>query len=497
MRNFVLMGLILAIVLTMTTASFSQTSSYKNGLGIKALVIDYSSPLSDKFFDKDHNTMGIEYRYSRFLNNSFNLAFPARLGYVEYPTNDSTFADRSMFASLGLNLIYKFNNGYLLKEESWFAPYVFVGGGAEYLDQVRVGDNIDFQLPFGLGFNFRLSDHVRVQLQSEYRVAVINEYNNFKHSAGLIFLLGEGTPPEPEPPADKDGDGIIDMEDECPDVVGIAKFNGCPDTDEDGLVDSKDECPKEAGPEDNKGCPWGDADKDGLTDNEDDCPEEAGAKDNKGCPWGDADGDGVTDNVDNCPSEAGPADNAGCPVKVVEKDTDGDGIIDKEDNCPSVKGLATLKGCPDMDGDGITDAADKCPNKSGLASNQGCPEVKEEVKQVLDLAMRSVQFETGSATLKTSSYAVLDQLAGILKEYPEYSVSIGGHTDNVGAASSNLALSERRAKACYDYLVKKGISGSRISYAGYGETQPIADNASKEGRSLNRRVEFNIFIPRR
>jgi len=73
-------------------------------------------------------------------------------------------------------------------------------------------------------------------------------------------------------------------------------------------------------------------------------------------------------------------------------------------------------------------------------------------------------------------------------------LSISGHTDSVGSASSNQRLSERRAKSCYDYLTTKGISARQMSYAGYGETQPVADNKTKEGRQANRRVEFNVFL---
>jgi hypothetical protein len=91
------------------------------------------------------------------------------------------------------------------------------------------------------------------------------------------------------------------------------------DRDGDGIIDSKDKCPDEPGPRDNGGCPWGDRDKDGLNDNEDKCPDEAGPAENQGCPWGDADGDGLKDNVDKCPKEAGPKENDGCPCGQVPR----------------------------------------------------------------------------------------------------------------------------------------------------------------------------------
>jgi outer membrane protein OmpA-like peptidoglycan-associated protein len=82
----------------------------------------------------------------------------------------------------------------------------------------------------------------------------------------------------------------------------------------------------------------------------------------------------------------------------------------------------------------------------------------------------------------------------ILQRYPDYKMRISGHTDSVGSAASNQELSERRAKACYDYLVAKGIDPERLSYEGFGESQPIADNRYREGREQNRRVEFDIYL---
>jgi OmpA-OmpF porin, OOP family len=92
------------------------------------------------------------------------------------------------------------------------------------------------------------------------------------------------------------------------------------------------------------------------------------------------------------------------------------------------------------------------------------------------------------------SNVVLDEVVGIMAQYPEYSLTISGHTDNQGDAKVNQSLSEKRAKTCYDYLVSKGVSSSRMSHAGYGSTQPISDNATKAGRDMNRRVDFNLFV---
>jgi outer membrane protein OmpA-like peptidoglycan-associated protein len=197
----------------------------------------------------------------------------------------------------------------------------------------------------------------------------------------------------------------------------------------------------------------------------------------------------VPDSSDPCPNKAGTF--SGCP------DSDGDGIADHLDNCPTVAGPASNKGCPlekDSDGDGVPDHLDKCPDVAGSASSAGCPEVKQEVKEKLATAARAVQFESGKAVLKNESYAVLDQVVAIMRENPAYTLSVSGHTDDVGDDDSNLRLSQDRAKACFDYLVFRGIKSERIRYAGFGETRPIASNLTAEGRELNRRVEFELVL---
>ncbi|MEZ4986990.1 MAG: OmpA family protein [Saprospiraceae bacterium] len=151
-------------------------------------------------------------------------------------------------------------------------------------------------------------------------------------------------------------------------------------------------------------------------------------------------------------------------------------------------------GCPDTDGDGVVDADDRCPEEAGPTTNKGCPEIEEEAKEVLNLAMRAVQFETGSATILKESYTVLDQIADIMARYPAYELRISGHTDNVGDAVKNQELSESRAAACYEYLLSKGAKSSKMSYAGFGEDYPIAPNSTATGRTLNRRVEFELIV---
>ncbi|MEK7254318.1 MAG: OmpA family protein, partial [Bacteroidota bacterium] len=258
------------------------------------------------------------------------------------------------------------------------------------------------------------------------------------------------------------------------------------DADKDGGPDEKDQCPNEPGTAALQGCP--DTDGDGVVDKFDDCPTEAGLAEMRGCPDKDKDDDGIADDQDRCPDQPGTAATAGCP------DRDGDGIADKNDLCPDAAGSHEYMGCPDTDGDGVVDVHDLCPTTPGPESNKGCPELKPEEKQVLEFAMKAVQFETGSAKLLLESHKILDEIAALLKKYADHKMRISGHTDSIGEAALNQKLSEERAKTCYFYLANKGIATERMSYKGFGESQPIGDNRYAAGRDKNRRVEFEMYV---
>ena len=222
-----------------------------------------------------------------------------------------------------------------------------------------------------------------------------------------------------------------------------------------------------------------DSDGDGVLDKDDPCPNEYGTV--NGCP--DRDGDGVADKDDKCPDTPGLKELNGCPKE--EKDTDGDGVPDSRDECPTVKG--TVNGCPDRDGDGVADKDDECPDEKGKKELNGCPLSKSEL-EVLKRASEAIYFNTGSAVIKAESYDELNKMAAILKKNPEVEAKIEGHTDSQGNDASNLKLSKDRARAVKDYLVKQGVEADHLDSEGYGETKPIADNGTADGRAKNRRV---------
>jgi outer membrane protein OmpA-like peptidoglycan-associated protein len=283
--------------------------------------------------------------------------------------------------------------------------------------------------------------------------------------------------------SDKDNDGITDNLDLCPDQAGPLYTAGCPDRDGDSIPDMNDSCPDVFGSRVFFGCP--DTDGDGIVDKDDACPTEAGTKELNGCP--DRDGDGVADKDDACPDVPGDKSHAGCP------DSDGDGIYDNFDKCPREKGVAENNGCPwpDTDGDGVLDKDDACPKVFGVKENKGCPVLDKKEVATLNYAFKNLEFETGKDVIRTSSYASLNGLAKLLVE-KGYGLKTEGHTDSQGDDAKNMDLSMRRANAVKAYLISKGVNGSKLSTAGFGETQPIADNKTAEGRQRNRRVVMTI-----
>jgi outer membrane protein OmpA-like peptidoglycan-associated protein len=285
------------------------------------------------------------------------------------------------------------------------------------------------------------------------------------------------TPPT-APLPDSDHDGVWDGEDACPTIAGIKtedpKTNGCPpDRDSDGIFDGEDACPTVAGVRTNdpktNGCPP-DADHDGIADADDACPTIAGIKTND------------------------PKTN-GCPP-----DRDADGIPDSEDACPMVAGVRTddpkTNGCPaDRDHDGILDSEDACPDVAGARDpdlkKNGCPPAFLQGGQIK--IRDPFKFRFDKTELDPAGDPILEAVLQFLKDHPELKhIRIEGHTDNVGSAASNQKLSEGRAASVRKWLVAHGIDAARLKSVGYGQTKPVDDNGTDEGRRNNRRVEFHI-----
>lgn len=179
------------------------------------------------------------------------------------------------------------------------------------------------------------------------------------------------------------------------------------------------------------------------------------------------------------------------PAPVVEapKDSDGDGVVDPNDRCPDTPAGAKVdaNGCElDSDGDGVVDRLDRCPGTP--------PGIKVDANgcEIEEIVLRGVVFDTDKATLTPASQQVLDSMYELLRTRGDAKIEIRGHTDDVGKDAYNQALSERRAQAVVDYLVRKGLKADNIHARGFGESQPIASNATAEGRAQNRRVTLQF-----
>ena len=118
--------------------------------------------------------------------------------------------------------------------------------------------------------------------------------------------------------------------------------------------------------------------------------------------------------------------------------------------------------------------------------------MKAETKKIFAQALQGIQFESGKNVIKKSSYSILDKVVKVMKENPSYNLEINGHTDSQGAAATNLELSQKRSDAVQAYLTKGGVEASRLTAKGFGETMPVADNATAAGKAKNRRVEFKV-----
>jgi OOP family OmpA-OmpF porin len=237
-----------------------------------------------------------------------------------------------------------------------------------------------------------------------------------------------------------------------------------------------------------------DDDADGVPNHLDDCPgTPKGVKvDAKGCPL-DTDGDGVPDYLDKCPGtpKGVEVDAKGCPI-----DSDGDGVPDYLDKCPGTpKGVKVDKhGCPlDSDGDGVPDHLDKCPDtpRGVPVDENGCPPTGIVVRGDEWAVEGQILFDINKATLKPGAKELLGRAVTFLKKNPQFDVEIQGHTDATGPKAWNDTLSQMRADSVVEFLVAGGVDAGRLTAKGYGSTEPVASNDTREGRQQNRRVDFH------
>jgi outer membrane protein OmpA-like peptidoglycan-associated protein len=367
------------------------------------------------------------------------LALEAEAGLFPTQTRDT---------SEGANVFALRGHAMLMAPTETIVPFLLVGGGILGVTSEPdvLGSDVDVAFHVGIGAKAYVTRDLALRL--DVRDDITGGFADKKGVMHWEVLLGfvlvggrEEAPKPPPPPPDTDGDGVDDAHDRCKDVVGPVP-DGCP-------------------------------------------------------PPPDTDGDGVSDVSDACPTTAGPANadvtKNGCPPA---PDTDGDGVPDANDACPDLKGDAPNGCLADGDGDGLPDRDDKCATepetKNGFDDQDGCPDELPKEVQAFTGVIQGIVFAASKATIRPESFAKLDEAVKVLTSYPALKLEVSGHTDTSGDAARNTTLSQERADAVKAYFVGKGVATERLTAVGKGSAEPIGDNATREGRGKNRRIEFKI-----
>jgi outer membrane protein OmpA-like peptidoglycan-associated protein/opacity protein-like surface antigen len=397
--------------------------------------------------------------------------------------------------SFRVNVLYHWREGARLR------PFLTAGIGLEATEVVErnlgiILDETDISYNAGAGLRWFFTDLLSLRVDARYVLTdasgLVNDFQEtLESSIGFSFTFGGASP------VDTDGDTVNDRKDKCPLTPqgAIIDETGCAlDADGDGVPDGIDLC-NDSTPGaqvTSRGCPRDD-DQDGVVNEQDECPgtPRRATVGPSGCSR-DSDGDGHLDGLDACPDTPLGAivDDKGCP-----KDDDGDGVFNGLDRCPRTRrgDQVDAAGClMDDDGDGVHNGVDACPDTPGgiQVDRIGCPlapPVEEE-----PLVLEGVKFELNSAELTADSYPALERVVASLAGWSGGRIEIGGHTDSMGDADQNQDLSRRRAEAVRDYLRSHGVNDDILVVRGYGESQPIADNSSPEGRGENRRVTLRL-----
>lgn len=452
----------LALSIMFSLGVFAQNETHKWAVGGGISAIDFSGPLTKSFFDFDNYKGSGRFFVGRYLNPSFNLKADFTFGKVwyphitAYPDVAADYYDWKHIYDFGVNVEYKFNNGYIFKEDAIVAPYIHTGFGFNSI----VDYDFNTYVPFGIGLNIRPLDWLTFNLQSTYKLNIDNSYDYTQHSASAVFNFGKSKKvkevEEAKDASDADKDGVPDLIDECPFAAGTAELFGCPDSDGDGLGDSRDNCPNEIGALENKGCPSADADGDGVPDDKDSCPNEKGDKRYAGCP--DSDGDGIVDKYDKCPNEAGVASNSGCPKE---------GVVEVTPTEPTTPVTPTEPTRP------VDPVKPVKPSEPIVGTVEN---------------VTTIYFASGSDVVTSSEKVKIDRVLATLNSNSSYKLKVKGYTDAPGDEMSNLNLSLRRAQNVWKYLQSKGYDGSKVELYGFGEYHNTNTDAAKD-----RKVELEII----
>jgi len=476
--------LIVVLFSIATTNAQNETARWAFGGGISA--IDFSGPQTKQYFQFKQFRGNQRYFVGRYLNPSFNLKADLTFGKVWFPKVTAypevilgRFENRHIY-DFGVNLEYKLNNGYILKETAIVAPYLFTGFGTNWIVDYGAknndGTDINTYIPFGVGLNIRITNWMAINLSSAYKLNLDNSFDYTQHVASLVLNFGGkpkgGVAKDIETEViDSDGDGVVDLIDECPFAAGAENMHGCPDTDGDGLGDSRDDCPKVAGSLINKGCPAKDSDGDGIPDDKDSCPNTKGEKRYAGCP--DTDGDGIVDKYDQCPNKKGVASNNGCPA-------DDHSMHDHSKHTNNTTTTHTTN--VNTTQTTVTNNVSSTPiNTTSVNTTSTNTNTGTFVEKVV------VYFGSASDAIPSTEFSKLQKVLTVLKANPSYKALLKGYTDSQGDDAANVNLSLKRATTVWQYLYNNGMAGEQADLFGYGEYHQDAN--TNQG---NRRVVIEI-----
>ncbi|MCY7327678.1 MAG: thrombospondin type 3 repeat-containing protein, partial [Saprospiraceae bacterium] len=285
---------ILCLFCCLVLSQQSALAQPKHSLSLRYNALNYVTPrladqnLGNAYTGTDGFGLEAEYAY-RIAPRTF-LAVPLKIGKGRVAENSRGVGEDKIIGNADLLL-----RNYFLKHNTFINPSFHFGIGTGWFPEEKKNE-LDVNLPIGLGLEFRLTKRVHLTAQTQVRFAS-SQRSGWQHAIGLTQYLGK------DDTEDTDKDGVPDVTDQCPTVPGLVTMMGCPDRDNDGVTDASDKCPDVAGLMSMMGCP--DRDSDGLTDAEDKCPDVAGLAAFMGCP--DTDSDGITDADDKCPTVAGLA----------------------------------------------------------------------------------------------------------------------------------------------------------------------------------------------
>jgi OOP family OmpA-OmpF porin len=417
------------------------------------------TPLTGAHIFKDSEHLKNSQYYGLAIGYNLNQNFGFELVGTGADVQDEMTARDFRYYTGILNLLYHF------RPDKQFVPYISAGGGVAMLDTPGGGFNEDPLLNYGVGFKYFATDWLALRVDARHAVRHQMSFNpvdhgknygNFLLSTGLSFQLG-GDETQSMKSVDSDHDGVADAIDRCPGTPASVFIDayGCPrDTDDDGVIDDVDQCPGTvAGAEvDSLGCAI-------LT-----------APVTDALLVADADFDGVPDAEDRCPNTpAGmPVNERGCLI-----DSDQDGVFDMDDNCPQTPAGTRVgaDGCPDLDAAPIT----------------------ENFAQ-MDSVRLNIEFASNSSIIAPRYAAEMRRAAEFSRAHPEKVLLVEGHTDNTGSDEVNRKLSQHRADTVRWILVRDyGVDATKIKAKGFGESKPVGDNNTIEGRKSNRRVLVRLM----